>query len=208
MYDHFKMTSANIEEVPHFKIVMLGNSGVGKTAMVSRISEDVFSEQHVPTVGAQFVAMNMNVNGNNCVLELWDTAGQEVFRSLVGFYIRESKGAFILCDVTDAESFDVLPKWVSFINENSAGTQIIIFANKIDKADERVVNTTVLQEFANSCDVKFIEGSAKTGEGIRDAFELMADFVWSASHTSDQIAIDTNDVNISGPAPQKKKCCK
>jgi len=166
-------------EDPHYKVVMLGDSGVGKTALVNRISEGAFTDSHVPTVGSQFIALPLEINKTKMTLELWDTAGQEVYRSLVGFYTREAKGAFLVCDVTSESSFEGLPEWIRFVNEQAPGVKVIIFANKCDLDDQRVVASDRLSQFASSQKVDLVEGSAKLGQNTTDAFEKMGEMMLS-----------------------------
>jgi small GTP-binding protein len=187
-------------DVPHYKVVLLGNSGVGKTALVERASEDIFRASHVPTVGAQFISLELQAGGHPCVLELWDTAGQEVFRSLVGFYARDAMGAFVLFDVTTPKSFDDLGKWFEFIGENAPDAKIIIFGNKIDLADTREIGKAQAQELADKRHVLYYEGSAKTGETVNEAFDRMTEILASGgSVTQTTIKLDSD--------PKKKKTC-
>jgi small GTP-binding protein len=169
---------------PHYKVVMLGDSGVGKTALVNRISEGAFSESHVPTVGSQFIALPLEVNSKRMTLELWDTAGQEVYRSLVGFYTREAKGAFLVCDVTNDQTYQGLPDWIKFVNEQAPGVKIIIFANKVDLDEQRVIPSDKIAEFAKSNGVELVEGSAKLGQNTTDAFEKMGELMLSTNSSS------------------------
>lgn len=190
------------DPLPHYKIVMLGRSGVGKTAMVERVADDIFVDSHVPTVGAQFVANERNIDGNTVMLELWDTAGQEVFKSLVGFYAREARGAFILFDVTDVASFEDVPKWLEFVRENSPQARVILFGNKTDLHDSRKVSSDDIRAFASQQNLGHFEGSAKSGEKVADAFDRMAELVFSLDGAKD-----------GGPATVKAKdgkkggCC-
>ena len=193
------------EELEHFKIVMLGDTGVGKTALVERLSDDIFSDAHFPTVGAQFVSLVMTVKDQKMVMELWDTAGQEVFRSLVGFYARDSAGALLLCDVSNQESFDGLAQWLTFIKENAPDAKIILFANKIDLADARVISSQKLQEFASKNDLTLFEGSAKTAENVQDAFETICEQVSAKIKPKN----NTTTVDVQKePTQAKKGCCK
>ena len=186
----------------HYKIVMLGNSGVGKTALVERVTDDVFVDAHVPTVGAQYVSLNLNLNDTNVTLEIWDTAGQEVFRSLVGFYARDAKGAFILFDVTDAQSFKDLKQWIEFANDQAPDAKIIIFGNKIDLGENRTVSSEEIAEFADQQGVSYIEGSAKTSQGVRDAVENMAEAVMQHNKK------ETSVINLEKSSKKKEgKCC-
>ena len=190
---------------PHFKVVMLGDSGVGKTALVNRISEGVFNEAHVPTVGSQFIALPLEVNKRKMTLELWDTAGQEVYRSLVGFYTREAKGAFLVFDVTSEQTFNSLSEWVKFANEATPGVKIILFANKCDLEDQRTVQTAQIKQFAQTNNIDFIEGSAKTGQNTVDAFERMGEMMLS-TEAAVQPKLDIIDDKKSEKDKQNK-CC-
>jgi small GTP-binding protein len=184
---------------------MLGDSAVGKTALVNRISEGAFSESHVPTVGSQFIALPLEVNSKRMTLELWDTAGQEVYRSLVGFYTREAKGAFLVCDVTNDQTYQGLPEWIKFVSEQAPGVKIIIFANKIDLEEQRVIAADKLAEFAKSNGVELIEGSAKLGQNTTDAFEKMGELMLATgSSASVPVTIASSDL---GKSKEKKGGC-
>ncbi|OHT02441.1 Ras-related protein Rab-13 [Tritrichomonas foetus] len=192
----------------HFKVVMVGDSGVGKTALVNRISEGAFVNVHVPTVGSQFITLNLEIENTKIVLELWDTAGQEVYRSLVGFYTREAKGAFLVCDITNKTSFDGLADWITFITDAAPGVKIILFANKIDLPD-RLVSTEMLHEFARSHNLEVFEGSAKTGENTTNAFERMGELLLQnqRASNSDPRAVNPGK-NLEEKGEKKKGCCK
>jgi small GTP-binding protein len=188
-------------EPGHHKVVLLGDSGVGKTALVERVTEDIFQNSHVPTVGAQFVSLELGTAERKCILELWDTAGQEVFRSLVGFYARDAEGAFILFDVTNRQSFESLAGWLDFIRENSPQAILVVFANKIDLAEERTVPREESESFASEKQIVFFEGSAKTGENVRDAFEKVVELVSAMSEADKPPA-----VQLESGKKRKGKC--
>jgi small GTP-binding protein len=187
--------------VPRFKVVLLGNTGVGKTALVDRAARNVFSASHVPTVGAQFVSMEMHVDGSRCVLELWDTAGQEVFRSLVSFYTREARGCFLLFDVTSQATYSDLPRWISFLEENAPSARVIIFGNKTDLADAREVRPEVAEGFAATNQCLYWEGSAKTAEGVSDAFEKMGELLFRSPAEGGLVPLQLSDDGA------KTECC-
>ena len=163
----------------HFKVIMLGDSGVGKTALVNRVVDGVFTEAHVPTVGSQFISLPLEYEGTSLTFELWDTAGQEVYRSLVGFYSRDAKGAFLLFDVTNDKTFLGLREWINFANEATPGVKIIIGANKIDLVDQKVITDEQIDELSNELGVEIVQVSAKTGEGTRDLFDKMSEVLMS-----------------------------
>lgn len=195
-----------MSEAPRYKIVMLGQSGVGKTALVSRVSDDIFAECHVPTVGAQFIALSMTLRDKSCTLELWDTAGQEVFRSLVGFYAREARGAFILFDLTDSMTFSALPQWVEFLRENAPLARVIVFGNKSDLKEQRMVSAEEVNDYMTKNELMYFEGSAKTAENVRDSFEKMVEAVMEAD--DQQNATQNQRIGIdNGGKKQKKGCC-
>jgi small GTP-binding protein len=189
---------------PHYKVVMIGDSGVGKTALVNRISEGAFSDSHVPTVGSQFIALPLEVGNRKMTLELWDTAGQEVYRSLVGFYTREAKGAFLVLDVTSEPTFEGLSQWIKFVTEQAPGVKVILFANKVDLEEQRVISSARLQDFARENGVDLVEGSAKLGQNTTDAFEKMGELMLSTT------AAESAPVSIVGDDQgkgKKKGCC-
>jgi len=191
-------------EDPHYKVVMLGDSGVGKTALVNRISEGEFAESHVPTVGSQFIALPLDVGRRRLTLELWDTAGQEVYRSLVGFYTREAKGAFVVFDVTNDTTFQGLDEWIKFVNEQAPGVKIIIFANKVDLEGQRAVTSEQITQFATSHSVEVLEGSAKLGQNCQDAFEKMGEMML-ASEGNETASVEIDKGQEAGK--KKGKCC-
>ena len=187
----------------HCKVVMIGSSGVGKTALVERISSSEFNDVHIPTVGAQFVSLEFKTDTGKVNIELWDTAGQEVFRSLVGFYARDAKGAFLVVDLTSRSALDELEKWVEFIKENTPDSKIILFGNKTDLVNERVVSESDLAKFADTHSYIYFEGSAKTGENVYDAFARMALLVNNSNPSASTQGVQLVDNNNQ----EKKGCC-
>jgi small GTP-binding protein len=185
-----------------FKVVMIGDSGVGKTALVNRMSDGNFSPNHVPTVGSQFVTIELTVEGRELVFELWDTAGQEVYRSLVGFYARDARGAFVVADVTSRRSYEALKGWISFIRAESPSAKLVLFANKIDLAG-RVVRSDEFKALADDQQIELFEGSAKSGEHVADAFERMGEMLIVGIDTREQ----ANTVDVAAAKSKKKETC-
>jgi small GTP-binding protein len=194
---------AEPSEAPSDKVVLLGSTGVGKTALVDRVANNLFNNSHIPTVGAQYVSVEMKVEDDPCPLELWDTAGQEVFRSLVGFYTREAAGVFLLFDLTSGKSYTDLTHWLDFLQENAPTAKVIIFGNKSDLAEEREITAEAAEEFAIAHSCVYFEGSAKTGLGVRDAFDKMAELVFSKEDRRKTSTV----VLTAKPKNAKKKCC-
>jgi small GTP-binding protein len=190
-----------------FKIVMIGDSGVGKTAIVSRMSQGVFLPDHIPTVGAQFVTGNLNIDGNRLPFELWDTAGQEVYRSLVGFYARDARGALVVVDVTSRPSFDSLAEWLRFVKGESTEVKIVLFANKIDLVEQRVLTSEQLKAFADQNGLDLFQGSAKTGQAVPDAFERLGDMMWKQAAEEAPLGSQNGIAIGQGLQRQKSGCC-
>jgi small GTP-binding protein len=166
-----------------FKVVMIGDSGSGKTAIINRMYHGVFRSSHIPTVGSSFVAITLKIEYADVILEVWDTAGQEVYRSLVGFYAREAKGAFVFFDVTSQSSFAALPAWIKFIRSESPSVKVILFGNKTDLSEDRRVSASQGEAFARANECEYIEGSAKTGINVSDAYGKMGKLLLAAART-------------------------
>jgi small GTP-binding protein len=194
---------ADRADVPCYKVVVLGSAGVGKTALLDRVANNVFNNTQIPTVGAQYVSVEMKVENEVCTFELWDIAGQEVFRSLVGFYTRDAAGVFLVFDLTHRQSYTDLPQWLELLQESAPTVKVIIFGNKSDLASEREVAADSADEFATEHGCCYYEGSAKTGFGVRDAFDKMAETIFAKdSHRQASTVVLT-----AGPKDAKKKCC-
>lgn len=186
-----------------YKVVMIGDTGVGKTSVVNRMRENVFSPAHVPTIGSQFVSISLSIEGQKVMLETWDTAGQEIYRSLVGFYTREARGAILVFDVTLKNSFESLQEWIKFITNESPSVKILLFANKVDLVDNRVVSTDAIKKFAAANNLELIEGSAKSGQGVAEAFGRIGEVLLESGPVDAPEAQSLIEVRD----PKKKSCC-
>jgi len=155
------------------KVVLLGDTGVGKTSLALRFVQDSFTSRTAPTVGASFLTKVMLVDDCKIKLRLWDTAGQERFRSLAPMYYRQACAAVIVFDITREDSFNKMCDWVRELQINLAEEIIlVVVGNKIDLGENcRKVSKATAEEYARSIGaLKYIEASAKTGEGIQETF--------------------------------------
>ncbi|KAJ3430930.1 ras-related protein rab-5c [Anaeramoeba flamelloides] len=153
-----------------FKIVLLGESGVGKTSIVLRFTTNRFNPSVTPTIGAAFSNETIKVGETLVNLQIWDTAGEERYNSLTPLYYRGSHGALIVYDITKEESFECAKKWVDEIRmQGSPNTKIILVGNKNDLSIRKVPKETVIN-YAKKNDLLFGETSAKTGIGIHEVF--------------------------------------
>ncbi|KAJ6235972.1 ras-related protein rab-5c [Anaeramoeba flamelloides] len=153
-----------------FKIVLLGESAVGKSSLVWRFCQDQFSETIESTVGATFIHRVMDLGEYSIKLQIWDTAGQERYHSLTPMYYRGAKGVIITYDVTNNDSYEKAKDWVNEIRtQGTPNAKIVLVANKIDLEDHQVDQMEAMK-YAESNDLLFFECSAKTGEGVKDVF--------------------------------------
>ena len=148
-----------------FKIVVIGDSDVGKTNIVDRYCNDRFSEDTKNTIGVDFTIHTVIINGEKIKVQFWDTAGQEQFRSMSSAYYKNAHGAIIVYDITDQDSFNNVFTWFKEVNTYSDTIpKLLLLGNKLDLDDEREVNVELGEDFANNRDMMFEEVSAKENE--------------------------------------------
>uniref|UniRef100_A0A0B7A6X8 SOCS box domain-containing protein n=1 Tax=Arion vulgaris TaxID=1028688 RepID=A0A0B7A6X8_9EUPU len=159
------------------KVVIIGSSKVGKTALLVRYDEDTFSDSHICTIGVDFRVKTISRNDKIAKIQLWDTAGQERFRNIVSLFYRGAEGIVIVFDVTDADSFNKVPSWLAEATLEDQGDCIkILVGNKIDLPN-RVIDKKTAQAFADKHGIQYIETSAKTASNVHLVFDLMADAI-------------------------------
>mmetsp|Transcript_25211 Transcript_25211/g.60676 ORF Transcript_25211/g.60676 Transcript_25211/m.60676 type:complete len:218 (-) Transcript_25211:284-937(-) len=164
------------------KIVLVGNSGAGKTALVLRFVRDSWSDaDYASTIGGSYLAKTVLVNDVPFTFQIWDTAGQERFRSMVRIYYRGASAAILCCDISDATSFEGLKLWLEELRSVLGDSvKVCIAATKADKED-RKVSMEELEAFAAGCGAKVTLTSARSKEGIDDLFMGLAkDLIASA----------------------------
>ena len=154
------------------KYVVIGDSGVGKSNILLRYINNTFSEEFKTTVGVEFGAKNIEINNNIYRIQIWDTAGQENFRSIARAYYKNSVCACIVYDITNQSSFKSIQSWIDdCIKQTSKSVLLILIGNKNDLKDMREVRYEEGEEFAKSHKMIFLETSAKTGDNISQIFE-------------------------------------
>jgi small GTP-binding protein len=164
----------SLHDLPAFKIVLLGDSGVGKTSIVQRFEENTFNDNIDATIGASFLSKEMKTRHGRINLHIWDTAGQERYRSLVPTYARGAGSALVCYDVTDPKSFTAVEYWLKKMEEIGCTDCIkYLVGNKTDL--ERVVSQDVAQKWGNQHQMKFFEVSAKTGNNVENLFQELAE---------------------------------
>jgi small GTP-binding protein len=162
------------EPLASVKIVMAGNSLVGKSNLVLRLISNSFDPTSSPTVGFDTTKKVVTVNNILVAVSIWDTAGSEAFRSISRSYYRSAYGVFLLYDVTDRKSFTDLASWLAEMNDQTEpDTTVLIVGNKSDLAQDRVVSETEGRAFAEARGLPFIETSAKDGRAVEEAFNQL-----------------------------------
>ena len=163
--------------IESFKVVLVGESGVGKTSMITQFIDQTFQEDQQSTTGGTFSTKDVICNGSKILrFEIWDTAGQEKYRSLTTMFYKDANAAVMVYDVTRAESFEELKNyWAKQIKENSPENIILVIAaNKSDLIEQEQVDEGEARNFAKELNAIFISTSAKSSEGINSLFEEIA----------------------------------
>ncbi|XP_065172540.1 ras-related protein Rab-18-B-like [Atheta coriaria] len=154
------------------KLLIIGESGVGKSSLLLRFTEDNFDPDQTLTIGVDFKTKKLDIDGSIIKLAIWDTAGQERFRTLTPSYYRDAQGAILVYDVNNAASFTKLENWLNELDTYSTRSNIVkmIVGNKIDMNNREVSREEGLK-FARKHQTLFIEASAKTKDGVESAFD-------------------------------------
>ncbi|KAJ2559458.1 GTP-binding protein [Coemansia sp. RSA 1933] len=196
------------------KLLLIGDSGVGKSCLLLRFSDDQFTPSFITTIGIDFKIRTIELDGKRIKLQIWDTAGQERFRTITTAYYRGAMGILLVYDVTDERSFNNIENWYMNVEQHaSEGVNKILIGNKCDIEERRVVTRDMGQALANKFNVKFKETSAKSNINVEESFlELAADIkrrlLDSASQpeqTMNAGRIDINDAQKG--TTQNSACC-
>jgi small GTP-binding protein len=167
-----------------FKIIVIGDSGVGKSSLTNKATRNIFEDNYHATVGFEFFTFNIKIKNKIISLQIWDTCGQELFRSLITNFYRNTSLAIIVYSVTSEESFQDIDMWLKELRTHAnPDVKVILIGNKVDLENERKISTEEGEKFAkaNKFD-KFVETSAKTGINtlstfVEIAFLLYEDYI-------------------------------
>ena len=210
------MSSGDQEYDYLFKLLLIGNSSVGKSSLLFRFVENVWDDSFVPTIGVDFKLKTLEVNGKKVKLQIWDTAGQERFKNITSSYYRGGNGVLVVYDITDRESFENLTSWLIEIEKNAnKNVYKLLIGNKVDLEDKRKISVQEGKDFAESNGMKFIETSAKDNTKVQEAFELLTSEIMKANINKEkdfekknnvkQIHLSNNTEDISGK--KSSGCC-
>ena len=191
------------DEPPLYKILLLGDSTVGKTCFLLRYTDDTFLDLHMATIGLDYRLKTMILDDQRIVkVQLWDTAGQDKFRAITRNYYKGARGIILIYDITNIKSYDNIKKWINEIKEEiSEQVTIVLIGNKIDNEGERKISKEQGEKLANDYNVAFFETSAKTGQGINESvFYLVQKIVDADPETKKR----GKNLKIK---TKKKNCC-
>ena len=198
------------------KVVIVGDSWVGKTNIMSKYLKNEFHEDSKATVGVEFGSKQFNIQGHQVKAQIWDTAGQERYKAITSAYYKGAKGAFIVYDISRKNTFDSISRWVSDITATAdKKITLILIGNKSDLEDQRQVTKEQGEEKAKEFGLAFLETSASSGDNLEKAFSLMINEVYKKcqedinAETDDNVVDQGKDITLNKPAgkTEKKKCC-
>ena len=203
------------------KLVLIGDSGVGKTNILSRYNNNEFSLATQPTVGVEFGNKIIKKENKSIKLQLWDTAGQERYKAITNVFYKGSKGAFVVYDITRKSSFLNIDNWIGELKTNgSDDILIILVGNKTDLEDKREVSTDDGEKKAKQYGIAFCETSALQGKNIEHAFNILIDEIILEIDNAKEKEMKNNKNNNKKKSKgimlntnndknhKKKKCCK
>ena len=158
-----------------YKILLIGDSGVGKSSILNRFVDNTYLENNMSTIGVDFKIKTIELDGKTIKLQLWDTAGQERFRVITSSYYRGVQGIIIVYDVTNVDTFKNVDFWLSEVQKFASPDVVkILIGNKSDITSKKVIDYTTGCEYANEFNMKFIETSAKNNSNIEDVFNKLS----------------------------------
>ena len=193
------------------KIIILGDSGVGKTSLMHQYVSKKFDNRYKATIGADFLTKDVEINGQAVALQIWDTAGQERFQALGSAFYRGADACILVYDVTQQESFAHLSSWMEEFNLQAGKRDCVLIGNKCDLADKKTVTNRTAEAWCQKNDeaIKFFECSAKDNTGVEDAFLCVATAALKKkAHQDEEVALPRT-VNLNErqkPQKQEDKC--
>ena len=195
-----------------FKIIIIGDSGVGKSCFFMQFTEGNFKDDHNVTIGVEYGVRIIKVEDKMIKLELWDTAGQEAFRAITRSFYRNANGVILMYDLTRLESFENLEDWLREVRTNSApDVTVLVVGNMLDLADEeREVDSSTAEKFVKDNKLDgFTEASAKTADNVNEAFYKIAEILQRKhpNKIESKPAVTPILIKNTQPQPKKKGCC-
>ena len=195
------------------KLLLLGDTQVGKTSIITKYVEDKFEESALSTVGVDYKFKIMTHKNLKIKLQIWDTSGEERFRSIAKNFYRNTEALFIVFDLTNKKTFDNVKNWISEAKEHNQDIKMIIIGNKSDLKEKIVIKKETAQKLANENKIKYFETSAKDGTNIKESFTALIDslldgktkeeILYEFAPRDNSLSITSHTINEG----KKKKCC-
>ena len=203
----------NLPEIK-LKLLIIGDSNVGKTSMLLNYTDNYFPESHLATIGVEYKVKELTTKDYNITLQIWDTAGQERFRSITKSFFRNTNGIIFVYDITSRKSFHNVKDWIKDSELHDSGFEKILVGNKIDLKDKREVKYEELKDLGAKKRIDVMEVSAKERTNIDEAFKKIVDLILSNKNKMEilgQFGISsTNDINLNNRKDNSQKkdiCC-
>ncbi|EDV22189.1 Ras-related protein Rab-35 [Trichoplax sp. H2] len=195
-----------------FKLLIIGDSGVGKSSILLRFADNLFQGTYITTIGVDFKIRTIEVDGQRIKLQIWDTAGQERFRTITSTYYRGTHGVIVVYDVTSGETFVNVKRWLMEIDQNCEVANRVLVGNKCDCLDKKLVSTADAKKFAEQMGIQLFEASAKDNINIEDVFTAITKLVLKTKMEASAKASDPNSssaikVNKIGNKKKSKVKC-
>lgn len=196
-----------------FKILLVGDSGVGKSSLLLRFVDDMFSETFISTIGVDFKIRTMKIHDKVIKLQIWDTAGQERFRTITSAYYRGAHGIILVYDVADQTTFDNAKLWLGEIDKYAIENAVkLLLGNKMDMEERRVVSTSTGRAFSETYGIQFMEASAKNSKGVNEVFTTLVQSIYEKRireiSSPQKLSEAINIADASSPvASSRRGCC-
>ena len=199
-----------------FKIVLVGDSSVGKTNIMGKYLKNEFHEDSKSTVGVEFGSKEFVIENHTVRVQIWDTAGQERYKAITSAYYKGAKGAFVVYDITRKGTFESVDKWVSDLKATAdKKITLLLIGNKCDLEDQRQISKDQAEQKAKSFDIAYLETSALSGENLEKAFEMLVNEVYKKCHLDmedeedrDMVPGKDVDLNKNNNQEKQKSCCE
>ena len=188
------------------KILIVGDSTVGKTNFIKKYVENKFNESYFASTGIDLITTSIKIEGKSFKIQIWDTAGQEKYRAMTKNLFLKTQGIVIIFDISNETSFINLKSWMNGIKEEcSADIPMILVGNKLDLEDKRVIDKERAMEFAKNEKLEYIETSSKTGENINKALSLIIEKIYQRADSNSNFSFTLDDGTVKKKS--KKMCC-
>mmetsp|Transcript_3838 Transcript_3838/g.5445 ORF Transcript_3838/g.5445 Transcript_3838/m.5445 type:complete len:207 (+) Transcript_3838:50-670(+) len=192
-----------------FKLLLIGDSGVGKSCLLLRFADQTYTPNYISTIGVDFKIRTIDLDGKTIKLQIWDTAGQERFRTITSSYYRGAHGIIVVYDVTDIDSFNNVKQWLYEIDRYACeNVNKLLVGNKCDM-ENKAVDYATAKQYADQLEIPFLETSAKTGDQVENAFMKMAAEIKNRVASQPSVGKNPNSagVDISGASVNNGGCC-